>query len=136
MAADEGSSWMKKTAVMGVAALVAAMSLGVAAPASAQTCSGNFPPLPASNTISTENGQLRINPNGPAEDADNAGDYANDRADEGVDCALGSVPPQAWCAYELAYWGAWYGYYAYVDTNTGEVVVDYGRLTNDTNSCL
>lgn len=127
---------MRKATVMAVAAMVAAMSLGLAAPAHAQ-CPSGVPALPTSNTVKLENGQVRINPGGPTQDVDVAGDYANDRADEGIDCALGVVPGQVWCAaFDIGLNAVRFMYYVYQDPNTGEIVIDYARIVADVNNCV
>ena len=117
---------MKKTAVMGVAALVAAGSLGIAAPARAQSCP---PGIPQSDTVKLENGQIRVNPGNPEEDAD----YL---IDETGRCAYAAVPPQVWCTHTFVYWDFYYGDYVYQDYWTGDYVIDYGRLSGDVNNCL
>jgi hypothetical protein len=128
MAADEGRRGMKKTAIMGVAALVAAMSLGVAAPANAQSC-GSIGTLPTLSTVSNDNGQIRVNPNGAAGDADNAADLAQEEASDAYQCALSTVPPSVFCA-DRALWAEW-DRFVYVDQYTGELVVDYGRVAGN-----
>lgn len=124
---------MKKTAVMALSAIVAAMSLGVAAPARAQSCT-SVPPLPTSNTVRIENGQIRIDPNGPGEDAEDLQGYADVRVGEAWTCGFNAVPPQGWCAANLAL-NAAFNEYTYQDPYSGEVVIDYGRLVADT-GCL
>lgn len=129
---------MSKATVMGVAALVAAGSLGIAAPASAQDCLGATGPLPPLETVYTENGQLRINPNGVGSDVERYSGHALEEWVETRDCVYGYVPEQVWCAYELVWFGIIFGEsgpYAYQDPYTSEIVVDYGRLQNDLNDC-
>jgi hypothetical protein len=121
---------MKKTAVVAVSAMVAAMSLGIAAPASAECPSGV--PTPSTNTVSLENGQVRINPSGPSEDIANAEDYAND----GVACGWGTVPEPVRCRLASDPWTWLGGNYVYQDSSTGEYVVDYGQLADDADDCL
>lgn len=126
---------MRKRMIMGVAAAVAATSLGVAAPARAQDCLSNRLPLPPeSGTVYLDNGQLRINPNGVQGDIDQYVAYATERAVDFYWCVVELVPPQVWCIANNAV-GIATNPDRYVYQENGEIVVDYRRLANDLATC-
>lgn len=129
---------MRKRWVMGVAAAVAAASLGVAAPARAQDCLSNrFPMPPEAGTVYIENGQIRINPGGVQGDVDQYVAYATERAVDLYWCVVELVPTQVWCLGNgVIGIVANIDQYVYQDPNTGEIVIDYARLVSDATSCL
>lgn len=130
---------MKKKSALLLGAMVSVASFGPAGPAHAQDCT-TLEPMPGTSTVSVENGQLRINPNGPGQDANNLTTYGVATARDLAACAVAPVPPQAWCpyyaAFEAIYHTVWGPGYVYQDPDTGEVVVDYGDLTTYTTDCV
>lgn len=133
--ADEGVVGMKKkVSIIGIVAAVTAMSLGVAAPARAEDCP-DLPGMPPLSTVTITNEEIRIDPGGPDNDAENAVWYAANAVYAQVNCGLGMVPAQAWCAYALIYNAAWNNYYVYQDY-TGDIVIEYARFLADTNACI
>jgi hypothetical protein len=126
---------------MGVAAMVAAMSVGIAAPARAQ-CPSGVPGAPQLNTIYRENGQVRINPSALGSDAGAVEAYAAARVADAIECAFGLVPAQAWCVASKVIEIASIPNpekprlrYVYLDSS-GEIVVDYGLLLEDARGCV
>lgn len=124
---------MKKVWTMGVVAAVTGASLWVAAPAMAQVCTPSEP-LPAS-PVTIENGQIRINPDVELELARLAED-ASALANDAISCGWGQVPAPVRCTYGLAWSSGLGSEYVYEDPYTGEIVIDYGELQYDANSCL
>lgn len=122
----------------------AVASLGITSPAGAQQdCVGwGFSPAPGPNTVSVENGQLRINPGGVGADIEQYLAYVDPYADKVGRCVGGLIPPEVFCVInnaleiidaidpvngDLRY--------VYQDPETGELVVDYGLLLSDITAC-
>lgn len=124
---------MKKKWAVAVTAVVSAASLGIAAPASAQSCAG-VGTVPRLSTVVVENGQIRIDPNGVEYDVRDAGEIVENEAEDAEECALetivNTVPAPAWCAYSSLVGLAWGGY-VYQEWDTGAIVIDYARLVAD-----